>query len=243
MLRSKHSRSTHRKRARDDLLKQLGTVEPLELERQSASTAAERPKWPALRQSFKLVHRPEGTVLLVSDGLSDPFDDVTLGDGNVNGYGLEFYIESPAGELPEQTAEVTKSWQFQLLYTVSQLAAGHGGIRSILDDMKLLSTEAEGVNEAMPEERKPQFVNDAGRVGALLGLRSNDRQDRHSRAALPERFEGMPLTDVVLVNIKLLTLNELKLITDKGTEARRRLSDTFTGPTRLVSSAYRDSVI
>lgn len=41
--------------------------------------------------------------------------------------------------------------------------------------MKLLSTEAEGVNEALPEERRPQFVNDAGRVGALLGLRSNER--------------------------------------------------------------------
>lgn len=67
------------KRARDDLLKQLGNVEQLELERPSAAGAAERPKWPALRQSFKLVHRPGGTVLLVSDGLSDPFDDVTLG--------------------------------------------------------------------------------------------------------------------------------------------------------------------
>ena len=46
------------------------------------------------------------------------------GDGNVNGYGLEFYIETPAEELPERTEEVPKSWQFQLLYTVSQLAAG-----------------------------------------------------------------------------------------------------------------------
>jgi hypothetical protein len=49
--------------------------------------------------------------------------------------------------------------------------AGHGSIRSILDDMKLLSTEAEGVNVAIPEADRPLLVNSAGRVGALLGLK------------------------------------------------------------------------
>lgn len=29
-------------------------------------------------------------------------------------------------------------------------ATGHGGIRSIMDDMTLLSTEAEGVNDTIP---------------------------------------------------------------------------------------------
>ena len=53
--------------------------------------------------------------------------------------------------------------------------AGHGGIRSILDDMKLLSTEAEGVNEAIAEDKRAEFVNESGRVGALLGLKSSER--------------------------------------------------------------------
>ena len=48
--------------------------------------------------------------------------------------------------------------------------AGHGGIANIIDDMQLLSTEAEGVSEAVPEERRRALVNRAGRVGALLGL-------------------------------------------------------------------------
>lgn len=39
-----------------------------------------------------------------------------------------------------------------------------------MDDMKLLSTEAEGVNEAIPEEHRSNLVNSSGRVGALLGL-------------------------------------------------------------------------
>ncbi len=47
------------------------------------------------------------------------------GDGNVNGFGLEFYIETPGNEIAETIHDVKKSWQFQLLYTVSQLAAGN----------------------------------------------------------------------------------------------------------------------
>lgn len=41
--------------------------------------------------------------------------------------------------------------------------------------MKLLSTEAEGVTEHIAEDNKSQFVNEAGRVGALLGLKSLER--------------------------------------------------------------------
>lgn len=62
-------------------------------------------------------------------------------------------------------------------------------------------------------------------------------------AGVPARVEGMPLTDVLLINIKLLTLQELKLITEKGAEGRRKLNDLFVGANRLVSSLSRESVI
>lgn len=65
----------------------------------------------------------------------------------------------------------------------------------------------------------------------------------NTRTAVPEKIEGMPLTDVRLVNIKLLTLAELKLITDKGAEGRKRLSELFSGPSRLVSTTTRDAVL
>ena len=45
----------------------------------------------------------------------------------MNGFGLEFFIECPAAELTQRGDDVVKSWQFQLLYTVSQLAAGLSG--------------------------------------------------------------------------------------------------------------------
>ena len=47
-----------------------------------------------------------------------------VGEGNVNGFGLEFFIETPADEIADSVDDIKRSWQFQLLYTVSQLAAG-----------------------------------------------------------------------------------------------------------------------
>ena len=49
---------------------------------------------------------------------------LNVGEGNINGFGLEFFIESASSEIAETIHDVKKSWQFQLLYTVSQLAAG-----------------------------------------------------------------------------------------------------------------------
>lgn len=229
------------------------------------------PRWPTASQRFRVVHRPDGTVLILSDGLSDPFDDLQA-DANVNGYGLEFYFATPATELGTSPTEIKSSWQFQLLYTVCSLAAGHGGIRSIIDDMHLLSTEAEGVAEVMGNaERRSVLVNKASRVGALLGLtdtalRHSSRSSASSKhnittttttsnpsistatmiptaAPIPETIDGMPLNDVRLVNIKLITLSELKLITELGAEGRKKLAELFQGPDRFVSSLYRTPVV
>ena len=212
------------------------------------------------------------------------------GDGNVNGFGLEFYIEAPASEFGDAadaaasgfggpstaspsassgsgpTLHAAKaSWQFQLLYTVAQLAAGHGGIRAIMDEMRLLSTEAEGVAGAMPASAASvsssastnpasasspspnAVVTAAGRVGALLGLRADalaGGAESDGRAPPPpDRIPGMPLTDVLLVNVKLLTLGELGLITERGAAGRAALDAAFRGAGRLVSSLARPSVV
>ena len=53
----------------------------------------------------------------------------------------------------------------------------------------------------------------------------------------------MPLTEVRLVNIKLITLAELKLITERGAEGRRKLSELLAGESRLVSSLERESAL
>ena len=68
--------------------------------------------------------------------------------------------------------------------------------------LQLLSTEAEGVHDAVPEDYKRTHVNRAARVGALLGL--TDLVPA-SAGGVPEKIDGMPLTDVRLVNIKLIS--------------------------------------
>ena len=83
--------------------------------------------------------------------------------------------------------------------------AGHGGIRAIMDDMKLLSTEAEGVREAIPEEHRRSLVNSSERVGALLGLQdkreeSNDHDGEAAGTHTPNERD-MSAQDVCLSNI------------------------------------------
>ena len=131
--------------------------------------------------------------------------------------------------------------------------------------MKLLSTEAEGVNVAIPEAERPTLVNAQGRVGALLGLKSSEpgiyvsqhrcdistiiyqvcllRTEVSTGAGMPQKVETTPLTEVQLVNVKLLTLKELQLITEQGAAGRQKLDTLFEGQQRLISSLSRPSVV
>ena len=62
--------------ARDVCWQQLGTVDPDVLGHIINPAFMGGPRWPALRQAFRVVRRPNGNVIIASDGLSDPFDDV-----------------------------------------------------------------------------------------------------------------------------------------------------------------------
>lgn len=163
--------------ARAETYRLIGTLHDFSLDEDCSELPSNATKWPSARQSFRVIHRAKSkTLVLVSDGLSDPFHDLQE-DVNVNGYGLEFYIETPVSDIGLDVAEIKTSWQYQLLFTVCSMAAGHGGIRQIIDHMNLLSTEAEGVADSIPSELKQDTVNSQSRVGALLGL-EDDRQDR-----------------------------------------------------------------
>lgn len=66
--------------ARERVWRNLGSLEPFALgQSPSSSSAMAGPKWPAMRQNFRVIHRPSGNVMIVSDGLSDPFDDIHEG--------------------------------------------------------------------------------------------------------------------------------------------------------------------
>lgn len=66
--------------ARERVWRSLGSLEPFALGQSPASNSVMAgPKWPAVRQNFRVIHRPSGNVMIVSDGLSDPFDDIHEG--------------------------------------------------------------------------------------------------------------------------------------------------------------------
>ncbi|MDY7231278.1 suppressor of fused domain protein [Hyalangium rubrum] len=189
-------------RARDAAYGTLGRMEADVLTFILNPTFNGGPRWPSLRQAWRVIHRPGG-MLLASDGLSDPFDDQ---DGPSMGFGIECILETD-----EPLPRVQDSWPFQALVQVCQTAAGHGGLRQLLDEMKLVSVELSG--EGMPDS----LVTADDSVGVLLGMGSS---------TLPTLIQT-PAGDVHLVTVKLLLAEELEYVRQNGAKGRAELARRF----------------
>jgi len=165
------------------------------------------PRWPSLRRAFITVRRPL-TTIVATEGMSDPFNDPDPNppNGSHNGFGMEFYVESP-GNL----VNTKSSWQFDLVYQISLQAAHRGNLRSLLKNYGYLTTELYDVR--VPQE----FQNAEGRTGVFIGLRSDTVP---SQAALS-------LETIDVVNLKLLTRKELEYAAQNGKEGRDRLAELF----------------
>jgi hypothetical protein len=176
-----------------------------------------------LRQAWVTVRTPQ-TTIIASDGLSDPFDDLSEGeDGTAyNGFGLELYVRTP-GDLA-----VNGSWQFDLVYAAAQLAADQGNFWAALQKLRYMTAELYHVG--VPKE----FQNAEGCAGALLGLPSD---------TIPAETT-LSLETITIVNVKLLTLRELEYAIQTGKEGREKLAELIIkqgNPT--YSDLNRKSVI
>ncbi|MWV57691.1 hypothetical protein [Rathayibacter sp. VKM Ac-2754] len=122
-------------------------------------------RWPTDHRAFLRVDRG-ASVVLATDGLSDPFDRLARPG---TGLGLELCLETSALRgVP--TAELSNHWQFHLLYESARLAALQGiCCRAGIGTSRLTGVAAPG-----------SWTDETGGVGVLLGLRS---------ACLPERME------------------------------------------------------
>ncbi len=178
------------------------------------------PKWPSLRQSFRKIVLNDNSVILASDGLSDPFPPES--GKTVNGFEHEFYIHSDS--LPDQ---VNLSWQFDMLNQMCQLAAANGGVRGQIDKYRYISVEL--VVKNIP----PQFVSPQGRVGVLLGIPSK---------IIPDVVK-LPLSEMKLISIILLSLKELDLVAQKGAEGRSFLAEKLISSSGTLSTIDRVSII
>ncbi|RKI43879.1 hypothetical protein D7X55_38585 [Corallococcus sp. AB049A] len=145
--------------------------------------------WPARRQVWRVIHRPEGRALFVTDGLSDFFVDTV--EPSV-GFGLELALE---------TDEPQAKWPVTLLERIANELVGHEHLREPART-GILTMEVDGAH--LPEP----LLTKEGRVGVLLGM---------DTPTLPTHFT-MPDGQVRLVTVKTLMPRELTYLLEHGRE-------------------------
>ncbi|WP_129140776.1 hypothetical protein [Modicisalibacter coralii] len=157
------------------------------------------PAWPSLRQSWRVIRKP-GSTIVVSDGLSDPFEDEKVPLG---------YRVEVCAEAPETYPDIRSSWLFGIVYQVSQLVAHHGNVHEMLENKYNTLSTVVSV-DGLPEEWK----NEDGKVGVLLGFPNKN---------FPSHIQ-LPEGSVRILVIKLLHPRELRFIeADEDMEKQRNI--------------------
>ncbi|OJT18394.1 hypothetical protein BO221_40710 [Archangium sp. Cb G35] len=179
-------------------------------------------EWPGHRQDWAIIHREAGRILLVSEGLSDPF--IARLEPSV-GFGLELVLETEQAELPLDAIE--GSWPYMLLDRVSKEVVTQEHVRERAKaGLVVLEVAGKGIPASL--------VTTEGRVGVLLGQESR---------SLPRLFPS-PFGDVRLVTVKALLPAELEYASKRGAEGAAGLARRFseTGEEH-VSRASRQAVV
>ena len=175
--------------------------------------------WPAHREVWRVIHRPGGSTLWVTDGLSDPFH----GDAEPSvGFGLELGLE-----VDESLEEAAKGWPLQLLARVADEVVMHERVRTGVK-AGFMSMEVSGQDMPGP------LVTKEGRVGVLLELASNT----------PPGGFHLPAGAVKLVTVKALLPEELEYLLTHGKTGRQELLRRFEqAGHRHLCRAWRRSVV
>ncbi|MFL5351908.1 imm11 family protein [Archangium sp.] len=200
--------------ARRAAWKSLGTLDEL-----AVAPRAICYEWPAHRQDWAIIHRKGGRLLLVSEGLSDPF--IAQLQPSV-GFGLELALETEPTELPLDAIE--GSWPYLLLEQVSKEVVAHEHLREGANAGPL-AVEVDG------RDMPASLVTPESRVGVLLGLESR---------TLPRQF-STPFGDVRLVTVKALLPVEAQYVAKRGAEGAAELARRFvaSGEEHLSRSGRR----
>jgi hypothetical protein len=176
------------------------------------------PQWPTTRQAYKVVRRG-GSIIIATDGLSDPFAD----GGQGNGFGMELFVETGdiqpdhAGK-PGEISKLSQSWAFELVSHVAGTVAGAGGITAQLDQYGVLSMELPGVSQshAIGKQLPAHYVTADDSLGVLIGVPVE---------GFPSVIEDMPLSPVRMVPVTVITAAELEALRAGGAAARRALAE------------------
>lgn len=170
-----------------------------------------KPAWPNMRQAYRIV-RPTGSLIIASDGLTDPFVGTDMSDQQ--GFGCEVYIEVP--QLADAIFDQLRgSWAFRSIENFAMNVAEWGGISRQVARMGVLSVEFDMAG-VLPAEA----LAEDGAAGFLINLVPP------GRAA---RIEDMPFGPVDIVALTLITPAELELLRTDGADARQRLAAQRAG--------------
>ena len=195
------------------------------------------PHWPTTRQAYRVIRR-DGTTLIATDGMSDPFSD----GGDVNGFECEVFIET-ADLTPDVAGSVgvidpiKRSWAFELLSHVAGMIAEAGGAKAQFDRYGALSMEVPGVSQssAIKAALPDKFVTADDALGLLIGGPAPDFADH---------ITDMPLSPVRLLPLVILTAAELGEVRAGDSSTRDALVDRLAAtPTAHRSSLTRASVV
>jgi hypothetical protein len=184
------------------------------------------PRWPSLRQAWRVIRRPD-SVIIASDGLSDPFED----DDDVfvpRGHLLEVCIEAPLAAFDGDPVQA--SWLFDVIYQISQNVADHGSI-------DLLLQRHGSVSMVLDVQDAPEGLEDENeQVGVLLA---------QGASTIPPLF-ATPYGEVMLLTATVLQSAELAYISEAADKAqsRRDLAAALAAsPSGHLSVAKRPVVI
>jgi hypothetical protein len=224
--------------ARDRFWKAIGSVDPYVMANMVSPSPTGGAAWPTTRQAYLIIRR-DASVILATDGMSDPFEDP---EKKGNGFEMELFLETNDIELAdhptdEDYGKVRGSWAFELLMETGKLVAGNGGIVPMLDKFGVISTEFPGVSQshAIKDQVPERFVTEDGSVGILIGEPAPD---------FDAVIADTPLSKVRAVPIVLLTADELTYIRNGGEAARKEVEAKLQAlPSGFRSDLNRPSVL
>ena len=206
---------------RDKIYSSLGNVEPDVIAHIINPAFMGGPAWPALRQAFSIIHRDNSTVV-ISNGLSDPFDDVEEPN---TGFGIEIYAETKENI----EGNISDSSLFKLVYATSQQAAHSGQIADFLRKYNVITMELHADDCGLHE-----YQNKNGMIGIILGVESPE---------IPKHC-NFPGGEVVLASVQILTPEELEYVAEARAEGRNNLHEKLkaSGAYHFISPR-RESLI
>lgn len=184
--------------ARDAFYESLGevhemTIRPIE----HPMLTGDMPVWPGKKPTWKVINRPH-SVIIVSDGMSDPYWD----DGTPLGFGVEVCAEMP-GNMEEIEMAIT-SCLFRLVKAVCDTIAANLNLLNSLDYYPTISFEP--CVPCMPEAF---HTTDKGHAGMIVNYPS---------PSIPAKF-STPYGEVRMLTVVPLYAQETFALREAGNEA------------------------